>query len=104
MNLPNSAVDDENRRIRRVRITADLLIQLIMTRPLSPLQVEAMIQGVRRLALGLFPDKESVFDLIYMPRFRRAMREAGLLRAASLQLVYGGRSQASQPILGSDLG
>ncbi|MEJ2715890.1 MAG: hypothetical protein P8182_01935 [Deltaproteobacteria bacterium] len=36
-----------------------------------------MIRGLRGFALKLFPGKERAFDLIYLPRFRRAMLEAG---------------------------
>lgn len=69
---------EENRRIRLLRMAVDLLIQLLMTRPVSPAEAEGMIQGVRNLAADLFPGKDHVFDLVYMPRFRRAIREGGV--------------------------
>jgi hypothetical protein len=34
-----------------------------------------IIKNTRQAALNLFPDKESAFDLIYAPRFRRIIRE-----------------------------
>lgn len=81
MHSGNEFLDEENRRIRRLKISADLLVQILMTRPLTIAEAERLIQGVRSLSQELFPGKDDVFDLIYMPRFRRALREAGLLDA-----------------------
>jgi len=36
---------------------------------------EAMVEAVRHTAVRLFPGKESVFDLIYLPRFRRLLAD-----------------------------
>jgi hypothetical protein len=33
------------------------------------------VKGVKKQALRLFPEKEETFDLIYLPRFRRLLRE-----------------------------
>jgi hypothetical protein len=44
----------------------------------SNLRVEeaaAMVADTRRLALGMFPDKELAFNLIFWPRLQRLMRE-----------------------------
>jgi hypothetical protein len=93
MNSDSDSVKDENRRIRLFRISSDLLIQLIMTRPMSIAEAEGMIDGLRILARQLFPGKDHVFDLIYMPRFRRALREAGLYHGnPDLRLVDAGCS------------
>ncbi len=81
---------EENRRIRQLRIVTDLLIQTLMTRPMSLSDADSMIHGVRNLASKLFPGKEHVFDLIYLPRFRRALREAGLVEP-KLYAVSGDR-------------
>lgn len=70
---------EENRRIRLLRMAVDLLIQMLMTRTVSTAEAEDMIRGVRNLAADLFPGKDHVFDLVYMPRFRRALREGGVL-------------------------
>ncbi len=69
---------EEDRRIRLLRISTDLLIQTIMTQPLTVEEVEKMIRGLRGMAERLFPGSGRVFDLIYVPRFRRAMRESGI--------------------------
>ena len=71
-------IKEEDRKIRLLRISVDLAVQMFMTRPMSRNDADSMIRGVRKLALGLFPGKESVFDLIYLPRFRRALEEAGM--------------------------
>jgi hypothetical protein len=78
---------EENRRIRLLRISSDMLIDLVLTRTPPYAEVEDMINGVRSLANHLFPGKDHVFELIYMPRFRRALREAGYHRDCELRLV-----------------
>lgn len=78
METSRTPLSDEDRRIRLLRFSADLLLQVLMTTPMKLSEAETMILGLKKLALKLFPEKEAVFDLIYMPRFRRALREAGL--------------------------
>lgn len=87
MDITAELVQEENRRIRLLGFSADLLVQTLMTGPVSLAEADRMIQGVRSLALKLFPDKGDVFDLIYVPRFRRALREAGLLETHVLRAV-----------------
>ncbi|MBM4328608.1 MAG: hypothetical protein FJ118_15765 [Deltaproteobacteria bacterium] len=69
--------EEETRKIRLLRVCTDLVAQLLMTRPLSAEEADRLIVGARSFALGLFPDKGHVFDLVYLPRFRRALQEAG---------------------------
>lgn len=38
-------------------------------------EVDRLLQAARSKVLLLFPDKESVYDLIYTPRFNRIIRE-----------------------------
>jgi hypothetical protein len=78
---------DENRRIRLLRICTDMLVQIILTRPVSLSEAQEMIEGIKEFALDLFPDKNAEFDLIYLPRFRRALREAGLVSRSTLRVV-----------------
>jgi len=70
-------VQEENRRIRLLRISTDLLVHCFMTRPLTLAEADKLIRGMRSFASKLFPGKEHVFDLVYLPRFRRALMEAG---------------------------
>lgn len=88
----NESVEDENRRIRTLRVSSDLLIQVLMTQRLNLPEAESLIWGFRKLALRLFPGKQQALDLIYMPRFRRALREAGLFtNGPILRVVRGGK-------------
>lgn len=92
MQTGNELLKDENKRIRRLKISADLLVHYLMTHSTTQGEAERLIEGVRRLAQTLFPDKDHVFDLVYMPRFRRALRDAGLLaKRPRLRLLRGGK-------------
>lgn len=71
-------IREENRRIRMLRIAADLLVQTILTGSVDANEIVRMARGLRALSEKLFPGKGRVFDLIYAPRFKRAAREAGI--------------------------
>ncbi len=79
MDVPQSLIEEENRKIRLLRISTDILTQVLMTQPLTAGQADRLIMGMREFAAHLFPGKRETFDLIYLPRFRRALAE----RAAS---------------------
>ncbi len=96
MNNKDDLILEENRKIRQLRIITDLLIQTIMTRSATLSDADSMIHGVRNLASNLFPGKEHVFDLIYLPRFRRALREAGLVETKLYAVPGDGPEQAHQ--------
>ena len=66
-------IDDESRRIRRLRILVQLTLETIAEGDLSPEEAAGMIAATRRLALEMFPGKERAFDLIYKPRLQRMM-------------------------------
>lgn len=66
-------IDDESRRIRRLRIVVQLTIETIADGDLSAEDAAGMIAATRRLALEMFPGKERAFDLIYKPQFQRVM-------------------------------
>ncbi len=87
------AVKEENRRIRRLRICVDFTIQCLMTQPMSATEAQSLIRGARGLTSELFPGKEAVFDLIYLPRLRRALRESlGNRPADHFSIIDGGRN------------
>ncbi len=69
------AVREENRRLRYLRFLVDLGLMEIRTGGLTLVQANRLVENVRRQALQLFPGKESAFDIIYRPRFRRAIVE-----------------------------
>lgn len=66
-------IDDESRRIRRLRILVRLTLDTIATGDLSAEEAAGMIAATRRVALEMFPGKERAFDLIYRPQFQRMM-------------------------------
>jgi len=66
-------IDEESRRIRRLRILVHLTLDTISSGDLSPEEASGMIAATRRVALEMFPGKEGAFDLIYRPQFQRLM-------------------------------
>ncbi len=68
-------IREENRRIRFLRFLVDLSIQSIQENALSLEEALRLVEEAKRAALNLFPGKELAFELIYRPRFQRAIRE-----------------------------
>ena len=68
-----SDIDDESRRIRRLRLLVQLTVETIADGSLSAEEAAGMIAATRRVALEMFPGKERAFDLIYRPQFQRVM-------------------------------
>jgi hypothetical protein len=66
-------IDDESRRIRRLRILVQLTVETIADGSLTAEEASGMIAATRRVALEMFPGKERAFDLIYRPQFQRVM-------------------------------
>lgn len=96
MNVGNEPVIEENKRIRRLRIVSDMLVQTLSAGGLTWSQAERMIHEVRLLAVEMFPGKEHTFDLIYMPKFRRALRQGGLSdQRQALKVLSGGKNDVN---------
>ena len=73
--LPRQAeIDDESRRIRRLRIVINLSLSLIAQGDL-PYDEAQQMAAARRLAEELFPGKGHVYDLVYQPKFRQLINE-----------------------------
>jgi hypothetical protein len=66
-------IDEESRRIRRLRILVQLTVDTIAEGGLSAEEAAGMIAATRRVALEMFPGKERAFDLLYRPQFQRVM-------------------------------
>ena len=66
-------IDEESRRIRRLRILVRLTLEEIAAGGLSAEEASGMVAATRRVALEMFPGKERAFDLIYRPQFQRVM-------------------------------
>ncbi len=71
----DEGVIDENKKVRRLRFMVDFTLEYIRTQRLSHDQAILVVEGVKRFALGLFPDKEETFDLVYAPRFKRLLND-----------------------------
>jgi hypothetical protein len=93
MELREDLIREEDRRIRRLRMLSDLVIQVLASRRVTLAEANDMIFGLKEMALDLFPGKEQVFDLIYLPRFRRVMREAGYYDGREFRVIEGGKSE-----------
>jgi hypothetical protein len=73
---PNqAALDEESRRVRRLQLLVSLVTSVISQGNLPIEEASELVASTRTAALNLFPDKESVYDLIYKPRLQRLLRE-----------------------------
>jgi hypothetical protein len=69
-------LEEEQRKIRRLQIVVSMVSQVIaQDSSVTVDEASEMVADTRRLALGMFPDKELAFNLIYWPRLQRLMRE-----------------------------
>jgi hypothetical protein len=69
-------LQEESRKIRRLQMVVNMVMQVIaQDSTLTVEEASEMVADTRRLALGMFPDKELAFNLIYWPRLQRLMRE-----------------------------
>jgi hypothetical protein len=74
--VPTKAeIDEESRRIRRLRIVVTLTLSIIAQGETPYEEAQEMVTSARRLAEDLFPGKGHVFDLIYLPQFRRLIAQ-----------------------------
>ncbi|MBI4644855.1 MAG: hypothetical protein HY790_01860 [Deltaproteobacteria bacterium] len=69
------ALRQENRNLRFLRFLVDLALMEIRAGSFTLDEAEKVMENVRSQALQLFPGKETAFDWIYRPRFRRAITE-----------------------------
>jgi len=66
---------EEEKKMRRLRFIVDLTEAVLMQSNLTLRESLELMDQTKKAALVLFPGKESVYDLIYMPRFRRIIEE-----------------------------
>jgi hypothetical protein len=71
----NDSVEDENRKIRYLKMMVDLGLALLRQERLSRREAEQVVESIRRSALRMFPGKESTWEIVYAPRFNRAIEE-----------------------------
>jgi hypothetical protein len=75
MNPTAENLRDEEKRMRRLKLVVDLSLAILMQAQLTLREAFDVVDDAKKAALALFPDKGDVFDLIYLPRFRRIIRE-----------------------------
>ncbi|MGA8043645.1 MAG: hypothetical protein WCA37_12665 [Terracidiphilus sp.] len=67
---------EESRKIRRLQMVVNMVTQVIaQDASITVEEASEMVADTRRVALGMFPEKELAFNLIYWPRLQRLMRE-----------------------------
>ncbi len=71
----NAEIDEESRRVRRLRIVVNLSLSLIAQGDLPYEEAQEIAAAARRLEEQLFPGKGEVYDLLYRPKFRRLINE-----------------------------
>ena len=68
-------IDEESRRIRRLRIVINFSLSLIAQGGLPYEEAQEIVASAKRLAEDLFPGKGHVFELLYRPQFRRLIND-----------------------------
>jgi hypothetical protein len=68
-------LQEEEHRLRRLRLVVDLSQAVLMQADLTLREAFDIMHNTKKAALALFPDKESVYDLVYAPRLRRIITE-----------------------------
>jgi hypothetical protein len=67
---------EEARKIRRLQVMMSMVMSVISQDPDLTLEEAAeMAANARRAALGMFPDKELAYDILYRPRLQRLINE-----------------------------
>lgn len=64
---------EEEKKLRRLRFIVDFALKFIATQDIPHEEALKIVEGVRRQALKMFPGKDEAFEIIYIPRFRRAL-------------------------------
>ncbi len=73
--MRESEIKEENRKVRFLRYLADFSLRSVQEDDLSIEEALKIVEDVKRAACHLFPGKEETFELIYRPRFNRAIQE-----------------------------
>jgi hypothetical protein len=74
--IPSSAeIEEESRRIRRLRIVVNMSLGLIAQGGMPYEEAQEIVAAAKRLAEDFFPGKGHVFELLYRPQFRRLIND-----------------------------
>jgi len=71
----NDSLREENRKIRRLKMMVSLGLSLISQERLSRREAEQIVESIRRTALRMFPGKDTTWEIVYAPRFKRVIEE-----------------------------
>jgi hypothetical protein len=74
---------EEEKKMKRLRFLVDFAEALLMQSNMTLPESLDLIENTKKVALDLFPNKESVYDLIYTPRFRRIIYERFIIPGTS---------------------
>lgn len=85
MSFPESLVEEETRRYRRMQFLMDLTLTTIAQSEMSYEEAWNLIESAKAAALRLFPGEDLAFEMIYTSRFRRLMEEKYQRRDAETQ-------------------
>ena len=66
---------EEEKKLRRLRFIVDFALEYLRSQNISHEEAIAVVEGVKKHALKLFPGKDEAFDIIYIPRFKRLLNE-----------------------------
>ena len=73
MTSDQAALLAEETKLRRLRRAMDVAVALLWQVDLTLEEAQDVVNHAKHTALQLCPDKETTFDLIYGPRFRRIL-------------------------------
>jgi hypothetical protein len=68
-------IEEEEKKMKHLKFIVDLTQAILMQANLSIEEAIEIVNQTKRAILNLFPDKESTYELIYAPRFRRIIAE-----------------------------
>ncbi|MPY87869.1 MAG: hypothetical protein GEU99_08110 [Luteitalea sp.] len=87
------AVQEEDRRLRRVRLMVDLTVQLLARGQLDRTEGQRLVAATRAAVLRLFPGSEATYELLYAPKFERLLERLpeGAPTAESVRQPDAGR-------------
>ena len=73
---PLTEIEEENRKIRRLQMLMNMVMSVIsQDQDITVEQASQMVAEMKQVALGMFPDKEFAYDILYKPRLQRLMNE-----------------------------
>jgi hypothetical protein len=72
----DAQIEQEDKMLRRLRFLVDLTFAtLAQDDSLTLDQAWEHVRALKGAAVAMFPGKDEVFDLIYLPRFSRLLQE-----------------------------